>query len=114
MGIFLVPAISIPFLIFSGFFIRLHEIPFVLRFLGDLSFFRYTMEGFLRSLYAYQRPSLQCSLPFCLYQDPNQFLHDFGMHGDLYHWDILALCIWMILLKGLFLISLIWSIRRAQ
>lgn len=114
MGIFLVPAISIPFMIFSGFFIRLHEIPIVLRFFCDISFFRYTMEGFLRALYDYNRTPLQCLTEFCYYKEPSKFLRDFGMVGNFYHWDVLALLSWVFLLKGLFFLSLLWCIRRAQ
>lgn len=114
MGIFLVPAISIPFMIFSGFFIRLHEIPFVLRFFCDISFFRYTMEGFLRALYGYDREPLQCLSEFCYYKDPSKFLRDFGMSGNFYSCDVLALLLWAFFLKGMFFASLLWCIRRSQ
>ncbi|XP_005179747.1 ATP-binding cassette sub-family G member 4 isoform X1 [Musca domestica] len=113
MGVFLVPCLTIPLLIFSGFFIRIFEVAAYLKILCDISFFRYTIEGLLRSLYAYDRPDLECSLEFCYYRHPKKFLKDFGMFGDLYGQDVMALCIWILALMILFLFSLWLRIKKA-
>lgn len=113
MGVFLVPCLTIPLLIFSGFFIRIFEVAAYLKILCDISFFRYTIEGLLRSLYAYDRPDLECSLEFCYYRHPKKFLKDFGMLGDLYGQDVMALCIWILALMILFLFSLWLRIKKA-
>ncbi|XP_061389335.1 ATP-binding cassette sub-family G member 4 [Musca vetustissima] len=113
MGVFLVPCLTIPLLIFSGFFIRIFEVASYLKILCDISFFRYTIEGLLRALYAYDRPELECNLDFCYYRQPKKFLKDFGMFGDLYGQDVMALCIWIVALMVLFLFSLWVRIKKA-
>uniref|UniRef100_A0A1B0B920 ABC transporter domain-containing protein n=1 Tax=Glossina palpalis gambiensis TaxID=67801 RepID=A0A1B0B920_9MUSC len=114
IGIYLVPAVTIPIMIFSGFFIRIHEVADVLRPLCDLSFFRYTMEAFLRALYAYERPFLKCTDKFCYYKNPSKFLNDYGMSGNLYGIDFCALLLWIAVLNVLFFISLLWRVKKAQ
>ena len=114
LGVFLVPGVTIPIMIFSGFFIRIYEVPYFLRFLCNISFFRYSLEGFMRALYAYDRPLLNCLKGLCHYIDPKLFLQDFGMFGDNYGCDIGALLLWIVALKILFFISLIIRIKKAQ
>uniref|UniRef100_A0A1I8PCP7 ABC transporter domain-containing protein n=2 Tax=Stomoxys calcitrans TaxID=35570 RepID=A0A1I8PCP7_STOCA len=113
LGVFLVPCLTIPMLIFSGFFIRVYEVASYLQFLCDISFFRYTIEGLLRALYAYDRPDMKCSIDFCYYRHPKKFLTDFGMNGDLYGQDVLALSIWILVLMVLLLFSLWIRIKKA-
>lgn len=72
------------------------------------------MEGILRSLYGYNRPDLECNIEFCYFRYPKKFLKDFGMQGDLYGHDVGALLIWIVILKVLFLVSLLIRIKRAQ
>uniref|UniRef100_A0A1A9WZY6 ABC transporter domain-containing protein n=1 Tax=Glossina brevipalpis TaxID=37001 RepID=A0A1A9WZY6_9MUSC len=114
MGIFLVPGMTIPIMIFSGFFIRIHEVPDLLRPLCDFSFFRYTMEALLRALYAYKRPFLKCADKFCYYKNPSKFLSDYGMSGDFYSNDFCALLLWIAVLNILLFLSLSWRVKRAQ
>ncbi|XP_023304678.2 ATP-binding cassette sub-family G member 4 isoform X1 [Lucilia cuprina] len=114
LGVFLVPGVTIPIMIFSGFFIRIYEVAYFLRFLCDISFFRYSLEGFMRALYAYDRPILNCMEDFCYYKNPAKFLKDLGMSGDFYGCDVGALLIWILVLKILFFISLVIRIKKAQ
>ncbi|XP_065356937.1 ATP-binding cassette subfamily G member 4 [Calliphora vicina] len=114
LGVFLVPGVTIPIMIFSGFFIRIYEVHSFLRFLCDISFFRYSLEGFMRALYAYERTYLRCDQHFCYYKNPQKFLEDLGMLGDYYGCDIGALLLWILVLKILFFISLVIRIKKAQ
>jgi len=41
LGVFLIPATSIPLLLFAGFFLKLKEMSIYLQPLGVISFFRY-------------------------------------------------------------------------
>lgn len=114
MAILLVPGISIPFMIFSGFFIRIHEVSSIFRPLCDISFYRYTMEAFIQAIYGYDRPDLQCYREFCYFKSPTKLLKELDMLGDLYGHDISVLSIWIIIFMVLFFISLVLRIKREQ
>ena len=80
----------------------------------DISFFRYSIEGFLQALYGYERSTLDCNVDFCYYKSPQKFLKDMDMNGDRYGTDIVVLCSWIVLLVALFYISLLIRIRKAR
>ncbi|EDW04163.1 ATP-binding cassette sub-family G member 4 isoform X3 [Drosophila grimshawi] len=111
-AIFLVPALSIPFMLFSGFFIRMGELSWFLRPLCDVSFFRYIFEGFVRAIYGYNREDLPCHQAFCYHKKPEQFLQDFEMTGDAFSVDIAALGLCLLLLLISFYVALHVCIRR--
>ncbi|EDW77382.2 uncharacterized protein Dwil_GK18117, isoform C [Drosophila willistoni] len=113
LAIFIVPSVAIPFLLFSGFFIRLRELSWFLRPICDISFFRYIFEGLLRAIYGYNRGELACSEVFCFYHSSEQFLKDFDMLGDHYSWDITVLMGFVLVLLLAFYIALQVSIKRA-
>ncbi|XP_011704836.1 PREDICTED: ATP-binding cassette sub-family G member 1-like, partial [Wasmannia auropunctata] len=64
LGIFLVPAISIPLMLFAGFYVKLEEMPTYLQPICYLSFFRYAFEGLMQAIY-FDRPNLSCSEIYC-------------------------------------------------
>ncbi|XP_017117022.2 ABC transporter G family member 2 [Drosophila elegans] len=115
LAIFLVPSATIPFLLFSGFFIRLNELSWFLRPICDVSFFRYIFEGLMRAIYGYDRGELEChaALNFCYYRTADQFLKDFDMQGDEFAWDMAVLGVFVILLLLAFFVTLSTVIRRA-
>ncbi|KAH8262920.1 hypothetical protein KR044_002016 [Drosophila immigrans] len=113
LALFIVPAISIPFLLFSGFFIRMSELSWFMRPLCDVSYFRYIFEGLMRAIYAYDRDDLPCHTDFCYYKSPAKFLKDFGMLGDEFSWDVSVLAFILLLLLIIFNITLHVSIKRA-
>lgn len=113
LAIFIVPSISIPFLLFSGFFIRMRELSWFLRPICDISFFRYIFEGLMRSIYGYGRADLPCHQDFCFFKASELFLKDFDMLGDKISWDIVALTLILMVLLITFNITLHVSIRRA-
>uniref|UniRef100_A0A6M2DXG6 Putative secreted protein n=1 Tax=Xenopsylla cheopis TaxID=163159 RepID=A0A6M2DXG6_XENCH len=69
-------------LVFSGFFMRLTEVPSHLMFLCYLSYFRYAFGGAMFAVYGNGRPQLECTEPFCMYKSPNKFLHDMGLNDE--------------------------------
>ncbi|EDV32171.1 uncharacterized protein Dana_GF15690, isoform B [Drosophila ananassae] len=115
LAIFLVPSATIPFLLFSGFFIRLNELSWFLRPICNVSFFRYIFEGLLRAIYGYDRGDLEChaQLGYCYYRTADQFLKDFQMQGDEFGWDLAVLGMFMVFLLISFFITLKAVIRRA-
>ncbi|XP_032584281.1 ATP-binding cassette sub-family G member 4 isoform X3 [Drosophila mojavensis] len=113
LAIFIVPTVSIPFLLFSGFFIRMRELSWFLRPICDFSFFRYVFEGLMRAIYGYQRGDLPCHEDFCYYKSSEHFLKDFDMSGDMVHSDGLILGLFLLVLLVTFNVSLHVCIRRA-
>ncbi|KQS70034.1 uncharacterized protein Dere_GG24450, isoform B [Drosophila erecta] len=115
LAIFLVPSATIPFLLFSGFFIRLEELSWFLRPICDVSFFRYIFEGLMRAIYGYDRGELECRATsnFCYYRTAEHFLKDFQMQGDEFGWDLAVLGMFVLLLLLAFFVTLSTVIRRA-
>ena len=59
-GVFLAPVMSVPFLLFSGFFVSFDAIPVYLRWITYLSYIRYGFEGTAIATYGYNRTKLNC------------------------------------------------------
>lgn len=60
-GVFLAPVMSVPFLLFSGFFVSFDAIPVYLRWITYLSYIRYGFEGTALATYSFNRQKLKCS-----------------------------------------------------
>lgn len=52
---------SVPFLLFSGFFVSFDAIPVYLRWITYLSYIRYGFEGTAIATYGYNRSLLKCN-----------------------------------------------------
>lgn len=84
-AVFLAPVVSIPILLFSGFFINLDTIPSYLQWLSYISYIRYCYHSVLLATYSMDRPELDCDKLFCPYVEPEDFLKEMDMHtGSLY------------------------------
>ncbi|PSN36494.1 ATP-binding cassette sub-family G member 1 [Blattella germanica] len=106
LGIFLVPASSIPMILFSGFFMKLQDFPGYLKWLADVSYFRYAFEGAMQCIYGYDRRDLTCSVPFCFFKASRKILEEFGMEDASYCTDVMALAVWIFFLQMCLLVAL--------
>jgi hypothetical protein len=114
VAIFMVPASNIPLALFSGFFLNLRDVPRWLKWCTYASYFRYAFEGSMQCLYGYNRPSLECSQPYCYYKSPVKFLEEYEMADAVFAYDVLGLVIWAIILQLAVLFVLKCRIRALQ
>ncbi|CAG9863220.1 unnamed protein product [Phyllotreta striolata] len=89
-GVFLAPVMSVPFLLFSGFFVSFDAIPIYLRWITYLSYIRYGFEGTALATYGFDRPKLKC-FNYCHFKDPKTTLEELDMDKSSFMVDILAL-----------------------
>lgn len=113
-AVFLAPVVSIPILLFSGFFISLDTIPSYLQWLSYISYIRYSYQSVLLVIYGMGRPELQCDKMFCPFQDPMDFLKEMDMIGtELYVTYAAQLAIFIVFRSaGYFLLR--WKMRNSQ
>ncbi|XP_065339513.1 ATP-binding cassette subfamily G member 4-like [Cloeon dipterum] len=106
MGIFLVPVISIPMLLFSGYFVPVADIPVALRWLSRLSVFYYAFEACLIAIYGEGREKLECSQDYCHYVSPKKLLTDLHVQEEDFLICIYALVGYILLLRVLLYLTL--------
>ncbi|KAJ8949790.1 hypothetical protein NQ318_000488 [Aromia moschata] len=90
-GVFLAPVMSVPFLLFSGFFVSFDAIPIYLRWITYLSYIRYGFEGTALATYGFDRPKLKCFAEYCHFKSPKITLEELDMDNSSYSIDIIAL-----------------------
>ncbi|XP_076674675.1 ATP-binding cassette subfamily G member 4 [Andrena cerasifolii] len=114
LGVFLIPAINMPMILFAGFFLKFNEVTFYLQPLCSISFFRYAFEGILQAIYDGERDRLQCSDAYCHLRSPKKILQMMDMPKMSYPAIVLALCIWIACLQiGTYLV-LKWKAYLAK
>ncbi|XP_069686832.1 ATP-binding cassette sub-family G member 4-like isoform X2 [Periplaneta americana] len=114
MGIFLISSSNVSLLLFSGFFVILKDIPVWLKWISDISYFRYAFEGVMQSVYGYNRPDMKCPEIYCYFKSPLKFLEQFSMTHAHYEYDALALLIWIVILEVLLLLALKWRVYTSK
>lgn len=85
-------------LMFSEFFIPYHEMPSYLQPFAYLSYFRYAFDALMQTAYGFGRSALPCHADFCLFKRPDKYLDYLGLSQNLRS-DIVAIVIWIVLLK---------------
>ncbi|XP_045495025.1 ATP-binding cassette sub-family G member 1-like [Colias croceus] len=85
------PFFITPFTIFSGFFLRYSDAPFIFRWLFHISFLKHGLVGLVISIFGMNRPKLVCTDIYCHYSKPTQFLKDNGMLDEKFSVAIGAL-----------------------
>lgn len=98
-GVFLAPVMSVPFLLFSGFFVSFDAIPIYLRWITYLSYIRYGFEGTALATYGFNRTKLECHQPYCHFKLPETTLEELDMVNSDYRIDIGALVVIFLILR---------------
>nr|QCO93589.1 ATP-binding cassette subfamily G member 7 [Chilo suppressalis] len=113
LGLFVIPAANIPMLMFSEFFIPYQEMPVYLRPLADISYFRYSFDAILETVYGFGRERLPCNTKIiCIFSRPDKYLDHLGLSRNFYG-DITALVIWIVLLQISLICVLSFRVHKA-
>ncbi|XP_047530050.1 ATP-binding cassette sub-family G member 4 isoform X2 [Vanessa atalanta] len=113
-GVFLAPVMSVPFLLFSGFFVSFDAIPVYLRWITYVSYIRYGFEGTALATYAYNRTKLQCHQVYCHFKNPETTLEELDMINADFTLDIAALCLIFLILRISAFLFLRWKLRSTR
>lgn len=82
LGVVVGPFVIAPFVVFSGFFLRLADAPAGLHWLFHASYLKYAVEGLSHAIFGYNRPKLKCNEIYCHYQLPTKFMKMVDMHHN--------------------------------
>ncbi|XP_045768319.1 ATP-binding cassette sub-family G member 1 isoform X2 [Maniola jurtina] len=113
-GVFLAPVMSVPFLLFSGFFVSFNAIPVYLRWITYVSYIRYGFEGTALATYAFNRTKLQCHQVYCHFKHPDTTLEELDMQNADFTLDIAALCLIFLILRISAFLFLRWKLRSTR
>ncbi|CAH2108004.1 unnamed protein product [Euphydryas editha] len=113
-GVFLAPVMSVPFLLFSGFFVSFNAIPVYLRWITYVSYIRYGFEGTALATYAYNRTKLQCHQVYCHFKNPETTLDELDMTNADFTLDIAALILIFLVLRISAFLFLRWKLRSTR
>ncbi|KOB75819.1 ATP-binding cassette transporter subfamily G, partial [Operophtera brumata] len=113
-GVFLAPVMSVPFLLFSGFFVSFNAIPVYLRWITYLSYIRYGFEGTALATYSFDRPKLQCHQTYCHFKNPLTTLEELDMTDADFTLDIAALCLIFVILRVSAFLFLRWKLKSTR
>ncbi|XP_033212434.1 ATP-binding cassette sub-family G member 4-like isoform X2 [Belonocnema kinseyi] len=97
-GVIFGPLIILPFTIFSGFFVHLHDAQPYLQWLFHISFLKYGFEGIMAAIYGYDRLKMKCSKDYCHFAYPSKLLQEVGMKHVEYWYNIVMLVVFYIIL----------------
>ncbi|XP_012147448.1 ATP-binding cassette subfamily G member 4 isoform X2 [Megachile rotundata] len=113
-GVFLAPVMSVPFLLFSGFFVSFDAIPVYLRWITYLSYIRYGFEGTALATYSFGREKLKCFQIYCHFKNPETTLEELDMLDADFTLDILALLLIFVVLRIVAYLFLRWKLKTAR
>lgn len=113
-GVFLAPVMSVPFLLFSGFFVSFDAIPVYLRWITYLSYIRYGFEGTALATYSFDRVKLKCTQQYCHFKSPTTTLEELDMLDADFTLDIAALCVIFVVLRISAFLFLQWKLKSAR
>uniref|UniRef100_A0A034VDL3 ATP-binding cassette sub-family G member 1 n=2 Tax=Bactrocera TaxID=47832 RepID=A0A034VDL3_BACDO len=113
-GVFLAPVMSVPFLLFSGFFVSFDAIPIYLRWITYLSYIRYGFEGTALATYGYGREKLRCFQTYCHFKSPLTTLEELDMVDANFTLDIIALIVIFVVLRVSAYLFLRWKLKTTR
>ncbi|XP_039285419.1 ATP-binding cassette sub-family G member 4 [Nilaparvata lugens] len=113
-GTFVGPTMLVPMMMFSGFGVSLRDIPGYMKWGTNLSYLRYSLEGYVAAIYGLNRPILPCTSYYCHYKYPKKFMSEVAMNGDQFWLDVYALLFTLFLTRVAAYILLRWRIRAMR
>ncbi|CAB0036165.1 unnamed protein product [Trichogramma brassicae] len=113
-GVFLAPVMSVPFLLFSGFFVSFDAIPVYLRWITYLSYIRYGFEGTALATYSFNRTKLLCTSEYCHLKRPETVLEELDMTKADFTLDVLALLLIFVVLRITAYLFLRWKLKSSR
>lgn len=110
-GVFLGAIYTAVNLLFAGFLVFLSHMPSPLKWVADLNYMRYALEGLSLSIYGYGREQLECprSEIYCHFRVPATLLSEVGMEDGRYWIDVSAITAMIVVLR---LVSFVTLRRR--
>ncbi|RZF39659.1 hypothetical protein LSTR_LSTR001180 [Laodelphax striatellus] len=99
LGIFVVPSLTMPLLLLSGFFLPPKDLSDTFKVLSYISFFKYAFEAVAVSTFGYDRGRLPCSQHYCHYRDPAKFLADIGVEDYHYVQRVTVVVAWTLAMQ---------------
>ncbi|XP_017099925.3 ATP-binding cassette subfamily G member 4 [Drosophila bipectinata] len=98
LGSILGPFFICPFLQFSGFFLMEKDAPVYMRWMFDISFLKYSLEGSMMAIFGYDRERLDCDDMYCHLTRPKFILKYLDMENGSYVMAFVFLfCIFILL-----------------
>ena len=122
-GTFVGPVITIPTILFSGFFVKLSKIHEALRWISYISYVRYSFEGAMVAVYGFNREQLHCKFAnttmeykkeCAAFIDPKEVLKHKEMHEDNFWSDAAALTLIFIGLRVIAFFVLKWKLSSLR
>lgn len=99
-GTFLGPTLSVPMMMFAGFGVKLTDLPTVMYWGSYISYLRFGLEGVVGAIYGLNRETLDCPEDqYCHYKYPKKFLEDVGVRSDQFDNDVVALLIFLFVMR---------------
>lgn len=84
LGAILGPFFICPFLQFSGFFLQEKDAPSWLRWMFDISFLKYSLDGGMLAIFGYDRERLECNEMYCHLSRPKFILKSLDLERANY------------------------------
>ncbi|XP_071634445.1 ATP-binding cassette sub-family G member 1-like isoform X3 [Temnothorax longispinosus] len=113
LGFLLITAVSIPLVVFAGYYLKFREMSVYLRPLSATSFYRYTFEGMMQAVYL-NRSDLSCSEIYCYLRSPNKILSMMDMPTVPFYVNLIVLSSWILCLHIITYALLRWKVYYAR
>ncbi|XP_057670820.1 ATP-binding cassette sub-family G member 1 [Diorhabda carinulata] len=99
-GTFVGPTLAVPMMMFSGFGVRICDLPSYLYWGNYVSYLKYGLEGLIGSIYGLNRGILDCPEDkYCYYKYPKTFLEIVDVKSDQFDNDMIALLIFLFVIR---------------
>lgn len=77
----------------------LDNIPGFMQWLSYIAYVRYGFEGTMLAIYGFDRPRLDCSVPYCHFKYPSKFLEEMSLEEGVFWVDVVCLLAFFVCLR---------------